>query len=187
MHAAQFQLLILSMAGWVNRSQQTVIESLLEESWVLREQLGARRLLFTDAQRRRLRAKAKRVGRKGLFGIATVVTPDTLLRWDRRLIAKKYDGSRHRRVGWPKTAAEIEQLTDRDGGWPCRRSRKHGLPLRRRDLARRRASVRPSSLDDCPNTRRQRIPARCCSRSFSFHSASASRCLRYDLGSRFHA
>jgi len=110
MHAAQFQLLILSMAGWVNRGQQTVIEYLLEENRVLREQLGKRRLLFTDAQRRRLGAKAKRVGRKGLLGIATVVTPDTLLRWYRRLIAAKYDGSRHRRAGRPRTTAEIEQL-----------------------------------------------------------------------------
>ena len=110
MYAAQFQLLILSMAGWVNSGQQTVIEYLLEENRVLREQLGARRLLFTDAQRRRLGARAKRVGRKGLFGIATVVTPDTLLRWYRRLIAEKYDGSGYRRAGRRRTTTEIEQL-----------------------------------------------------------------------------
>jgi hypothetical protein len=57
MHAAQFQLLILWMAGWVNRGQQNAIGYLLEENRVLREQLGARRLLFTDARRRRLGAK----------------------------------------------------------------------------------------------------------------------------------
>jgi len=49
-------------------------------------------------------------GAKGLFGIGTVVTPDTLLRWYRRLIAQKYDGSRARGVGRPKTVAEIERL-----------------------------------------------------------------------------
>ncbi len=57
-----------------------------------------------------LAAAAKRVGRKGLFGIAAIVTPDTLLRWYRRLIARKYDGSRCRKPGRPKTAAEIEEL-----------------------------------------------------------------------------
>ena len=110
MHSTQFQLLVTAVAGWVNRNQQDVIEYLEEENRVLREQLGGKRLLFTDAQRRRLAAKAKRVRRKDLFGIATVVRPDTLLRWYRRLIAQKYDGSRSRRPGRPKTAAEIEQL-----------------------------------------------------------------------------
>ena len=53
---------------------------------------------------------AKKMGRKELFEISTLVTPDTLLRWYRRLIAKKYDGSQARRAGRPKTAAEIERL-----------------------------------------------------------------------------
>ena len=77
---------------------------------MLREQLGGKRLLFTDRQRRRLAAKAKAIGRRGLFEISTLVTPDTLLRWYRRLIAKKYDGSKNRTVGRPKTAVEIEEL-----------------------------------------------------------------------------
>jgi transposase InsO family protein len=94
----------------VNRGQQDLIEYLQEENRVLREQLGAERLRFTDVQRRRLAAKAKKIGRNGLFEIGTLVTPDTLLRWYRRLIAKKYDGSQARRAGRPKTAAEIERL-----------------------------------------------------------------------------
>ena len=98
------------MAGWVNRSQQDVIDSLQAENRILREQLGGRRLRLSDAQRSLLAAAAKRVGRKGLFGIGTIVTPDTLLRWDRRLGARKYDGSRVRGVGRPKSAAEIERL-----------------------------------------------------------------------------
>ena len=104
------QFLISILAGWVNRGQQDLIEYLQEENRVLREQLGGRRLLFTDVQRRRLAAKAKKIGRKGLFEISTLVTPDTLLRWHRRLIAKKYHGSQARRAGRPKTAAEIERL-----------------------------------------------------------------------------
>jgi transposase InsO family protein len=110
MNTLQLQFLISILAGWVNRGQQDIIEYLQEENRVLREQLGAERLLFTDVQRRRLAAKAKKMGRKGLFEIRTLVTPDTLLRWYRRLIAKKYDGSQARRVGRPKTAAEIERL-----------------------------------------------------------------------------
>ena len=110
MNTLQLQFLILIFAGWVNRSQQDVITYLQEENRVLREQLGGKHLLFTDGQRRRLAAKAKAIRRNGLFEIGTLVTPDTLLRWYRRLIAKKYDGSKARKVGRPKVAAEIEQL-----------------------------------------------------------------------------
>ncbi len=106
----QLQFLISIVAGWVNRGQQDLIEYLQEENRVLREQLGTKRLRFTDVQRRRLAAKARKIGRKGLFEIDTLVTPDTLLRWYRRLIAKKYDGSQARGAGRPKTAAEIERL-----------------------------------------------------------------------------
>jgi putative transposase len=94
----------------VNRSQRDAIAYLQEENRVLREQLGGKRLLFTDRQRCRLAAKAKLIGRAGLFEISTLVTPDTLLWWYRRLIAKKYDGSKRRTVGRPRTAAEIEEL-----------------------------------------------------------------------------
>ncbi len=87
MNTLQLQFLMLILAGWMNRSQQDVIEYLqdleaaeLPSNRVLREQLGGKRLRFTDAQRRRLAAKAKALGRKGLFEISPLVTPDTLLR-----------------------------------------------------------------------------------------------------------
>jgi hypothetical protein len=107
------QFLMLTFAGWVNRHQQDVNEYLREENRVLREQIGSRRIRFTDVQRRRLAQRAKRVGRRGLFEVATLVTPDTLLRWYRTLIARKYDGSRRRGPGRPKTAVEIEVLITR--------------------------------------------------------------------------
>ncbi|MGK0170513.1 MAG: putative transposase [Gammaproteobacteria bacterium] len=110
MNALPLQFLLVLFAGWVNRYQCDVIEYLEEENRVLQEQLGPKRLLFSDRQRRRLAAKAKRIGRKGLFNIQTLVTPDTLLRWYRTLIANKYDGTIARRPGRPKTAAELEQL-----------------------------------------------------------------------------
>ena len=87
-----------------------MIEYLREENRVLREQLGERRLRLTDDQRRRLAAKAKGLGRKLLAEVATIVTPETLLRWHQQLIAQKYDGSGKRGPGRPRTAAEIEQL-----------------------------------------------------------------------------
>ncbi len=110
MNTLQLQLLMMIFSGWVNRSQQDVIEYLQEENRVLREQLGGKRLRFTNQQRRRLAAKARSIGRKGLFAIGTLVTPDTLLRWYRKLIARKYDGSKRRKVGRPRTAGEIEEL-----------------------------------------------------------------------------
>jgi putative transposase len=60
-----------------------------------------------------LAAKAKKIGRKILEEVATIVTPETLLTWHRRLIAKKYDGTANRRAGRPRTAAEIVALVIR--------------------------------------------------------------------------
>ena len=85
-----WQLLLVGLAGWIRRRQLDVIEYLREENRVLREQMGKRRWRFTDDQRRRLAAKAKGLGRRVLRELGTIVTPDTLLRWHRRLIAVKY-------------------------------------------------------------------------------------------------
>ncbi len=79
------QLLVCTLAGWVNRGREDVIECLQEESRVLPEHPGRRRLLFADAGRRRLATKAERISRQMLSGIGPVVTPDTLLRWYRTL------------------------------------------------------------------------------------------------------
>jgi putative transposase len=108
-----FRLVVIAIAGWMNQKQQYAIDYLREENRVLREQLGSRRLRFTDDQRRRLAVKAKLVGRRVLDEIADLVTPDTLLAWHRKLIAKKYDGSGKRGPGRPRTANEIENLVVR--------------------------------------------------------------------------
>jgi hypothetical protein len=63
---------------------------LIEENRLLQRQLGGRRLRLTDDDRRRLAAQAYRVGRGALRDIATIATPDTLLRWHRQLIARKW-------------------------------------------------------------------------------------------------
>lgn len=85
-----FRVLLLAVSGWVHREQQAVIEYLVEENRVLREQLGNRRLRLTDEQRRRLAAKGIRLGRQVLQRIASIVAPDTILRWHRNLIAAKW-------------------------------------------------------------------------------------------------
>jgi hypothetical protein len=73
-------LLLLILAGWINRSQQNAIEYLLTENRVLREKLGKKRILLNDDQRRRLAVKGKILGRKMLEQLTSIVTPDTLLR-----------------------------------------------------------------------------------------------------------
>ena len=88
------KFLLVMIAGWVNREQQAVIAYLREENRVLEARLPkGRRLRFTDAERRRLASRAVVIRRTVLRELATIVTPDTLLRWHRRLVARKYDGS----------------------------------------------------------------------------------------------
>src|SRR4030095_12205116 len=48
--------------------------------------------------------------------VAGVVTPDTILRWYRRLIAQKYDGSPQRRRGRSMTLREVADLVGRMAG-----------------------------------------------------------------------
>ena len=84
------RLLLATLAGWVNRHQQQMIDYLIKENHALREQLRGRRVRLTDDQRRRLAAKGQRLGRRVLRQVATIVTPDTILRWYRRLITQKW-------------------------------------------------------------------------------------------------
>jgi putative transposase len=119
-----FQFVVIAVAGWMNQHQQQVVEYLLEENRVLREQIGSRRMRFND-QRRRLAVKAKTLGRNLLARVATIVTPETLLAWHRKLIAEKYDGSASCMPGRPRTVAEVEALVVRmaeeNRGWGYRR------------------------------------------------------------------
>ena len=104
-----FHLLVIALAGWINRHQQAVIDYLIEENRVLKEQLEGQRLRFTDEQRIRLAVKAKALGRQLLDEIETIVTPDTLLAWHRKLIAQKWTYAR-KGAGRPRIAQEITDL-----------------------------------------------------------------------------
>ena len=113
MNTLQLQFLMLIFAGWSNRSQQGVIDYLQEENRVLREQLGEKRLRFTDGQRRRLAAKAKAIGRRGLSEIGALVDtrhvasmvpePDRQeVRWQQEpQIRSPQDSGRDRRTDHP--------------------------------------------------------------------------------------
>jgi len=108
--APALQFLLLLFSGLVNRQQLQVIDYLKEENRVLREALGGRRVRLTDDQRRRLAVKGKALGRKMLGKVAGIVTPDTILGWYRRLVAQKYDGSKKRGPGRPRTKPDIAAL-----------------------------------------------------------------------------
>src|SRR3954470_10771591 len=96
------------LTGWLNHREREVLAYLVEENRLLRRQLGGRRLRLTDNDRRRLAARAYRVGRAALREVATIAKPDTLLRWHHQLIARKWTYARRSRRGG--VLAEIRQL-----------------------------------------------------------------------------
>jgi len=104
-----FNHLLISLAGWLNNHQQTLIDYLIAENSVLKEQLGDQRIRFTDKQRIELAVKAKKLGREILNEIDTLVTPDTLLSRHRKLIARKWTYKR-KGPGRPSVEKEIIDL-----------------------------------------------------------------------------
>ena len=104
------QFLAAWLAVWLGRVLQRQIDYLKEENRALKEQLGDRKLRLTDATRRRLAVLGKELGRKVLAEVATIATPETILRWYRELVAKKYDGSQRRGPGRPRKRGKIAEL-----------------------------------------------------------------------------
>ena len=113
----------------MNQQQRDVIDYLQEENRILRNQLGEQRLRLTDDQRRRLAVKAKKLGRKVLAELDTKFSPNTLLAWHRKLIARKYDGSRKRGPGRPRVMEQIQepivQFAEENGTWGIREFGEH--------------------------------------------------------------
>jgi hypothetical protein len=85
---------------------QREVDYLTAENRVLREKLSGRELRLTVAERRRLAVLDKELGRKTLAKVATIARPETILRWYRELVAKKYDGSKQRGPGRPRKRGE---------------------------------------------------------------------------------
>ena len=82
-------LLSGSIAAWMERQAAARIEYLKAENRPLRTRLGGRRSVYTNAERRTLGALAVKLGRKALRELDPIVTPATLLRWHRKLVARK--------------------------------------------------------------------------------------------------
>ena len=119
------RFILVRKAGWMNRNQQLVIEYLQVEVKILKEIQGAKRLRFSDDQRKRIAIKAKRLILSRLKELANLVTPKTLLAWHRRLVAKKSDSSEvgGRRAGRPPTRQAINEIVIRfaqeNRHWGC--------------------------------------------------------------------
>jgi transposase InsO family protein len=107
-----WQILVAAMASWITRQQDAAIDYLREENRILKHQLGNKRLRLTDDQRRRLAVLGKSLGRRALTDVASLVTPDTILRWHRQLIADKWTYKR-RSHGRPRVMQVISELVVR--------------------------------------------------------------------------
>jgi putative transposase len=104
-------MLLMMLAGWINRHQQDVITYLKEENKILREKLGTKRILLNDNQRMRLARLAKRLGRAVLVDACCAFSPDTILKWHRNLVARNYDGSKKKnKPGRKRISEELEKL-----------------------------------------------------------------------------
>jgi hypothetical protein len=104
--------LVAALFGCLQQEQHEVIEFLREENRVLKAQLHGRRLRLNDDDRRHLAVIGQRLGRRILADVATIVTPDTILRWHRELIVRKWTSARPR-PGRPGVLVEIRHLVVR--------------------------------------------------------------------------
>ena len=107
-------MLLTMLAGWINRQQSEIIEYLKEENSILRDELlkatGKKRIILNDTQRRRLAILGRKLGRKLLSNVCFSFSPDTIMMWHRKLVARKYDGSQNRSIfGRPKISDAVKQ------------------------------------------------------------------------------
>jgi hypothetical protein len=113
--------LLAYVTGLVNRQLLLQNEYLAAENRILWKQLPDR-LRLSNPERSTLAEIGKRIGRKALAQVACVAKPDTILGWYRKLIARKFDGSKHRSdPGRPPINLEIADLAVRmareNPGW----------------------------------------------------------------------
>jgi transposase InsO family protein len=110
MKKTQLARLLAYVTGMVNQQLLLQNEYLIAENRILRSHLPAR-VRLTNPQRATLAEIGKRLGRQALESVALVAKPETILGWYRKLIAHKFDGSKHRTYpGRPPINAEIPEL-----------------------------------------------------------------------------
>ncbi|MBT62100.1 MAG: hypothetical protein CML13_02700 [Puniceicoccaceae bacterium] len=105
-------IFLATLAGWLNRKQLDVINYLHAENEILKEQLDKKgvKLRLSNAQRYKLAKRGKKLGRKGLMQYASIVTPDTILAWHRKLVALKYTAKRMLKTDRQKRMEVIQEL-----------------------------------------------------------------------------
>jgi putative transposase len=121
MRNSRWVRLLAYVTGSVNHELLLRNGYLAAENQILRAKLPSR-LRLSNPERTTLADIGKRLGRKALREVACVAKPDTILGWYRRLVAQKFDGSKHRQYpGRPPVSSEVEALVVRmareNSGW----------------------------------------------------------------------
>ena len=102
--------LLVYLTGSVEEEILLRIEYLVAENRILRDQISSR-VQLSDTERRTLAEIGKKLSKQALEEVATIVKPDTILAWHRKLVAQKFDGSKHRNYpGRPRVDPELEEL-----------------------------------------------------------------------------
>src|SRR5712692_3277669 len=115
MRNMQWARLLAYVTGGVNQRLLLQNEYLAAENRILRAHLP-KRLRLSDPERSTLAEIGKRLGRRALQQVACVAKPETILAWYRKLIARKFDGSKYRQYpGRPGIRPELEALVGEDG------------------------------------------------------------------------
>ncbi len=105
-----WKMLLACVTGSVDEELLLRNEYLVTENRILRKQIEGR-VQLTNAERQTLAEIGKKLGKQALGDIATIVKPDTLLAWHRKLVAQKFDGSNQRRSpGRPRVDKDLEDL-----------------------------------------------------------------------------
>jgi putative transposase len=105
-----WKTLLAYITGSVDQALLLRNKYLMTENRMLRNQMTGR-VRLTDGERKTLAEIGHKLGKQALTEGATIVTPDTLLAWHRRLVAQKFDGSTQRKApGRPNIDPELEAL-----------------------------------------------------------------------------
>ena len=140
-----WKTLLAYITGSVDQELLLRNEFLVTQNRILKNQIKGR-LHLTDLERISLAEIGKRLGRRALEEVAQMVRPETILGWHRKLIARKFDGSKRGSVGRPATGQTIEALVIKPRGAPRQRHIRDRAQ-RRLSRRRRRDGSRPMSRD----------------------------------------
>lgn len=98
------------ISGSVDEALLLRNECLTAENRILRDPITGR-VQFSEAERRTLAEIGKKLSKQTLEEVVSIVKPDTILAWHRKLVAQKLDGFKHRRApGRPRVDPELEVL-----------------------------------------------------------------------------